>query len=307
MAPEPGAQDKGASPEGAQNPSADWNNLAGGAWLLADMSLNIWALSLVKALGPEIPAAQVVFLRALVGLVLIGPLLWRGRALFVQTPDLRLHLLRVALAVTTLILSFYAIARLPLALFTAVGFTRPILTMLLAAWLLAETIGAARWGAAAVAFVGVLIAVSPAGFDWSNGLAALCLVVLTGSLTVIVTRRLRAAPTLVLMAFYTAGLTVASAPLTAVAWVPLGPQAWGAVLLVGVFAQCAQMCFLRAHASGEAGFLSVLSYTSLVLSVGVGFVIFGERPAPEVYLGAACVVSAALFVTAWERRGRSGP
>ncbi|MFN3144351.1 MAG: hypothetical protein ACE368_03365 [Paracoccaceae bacterium] len=40
------------------------DNLRGGAWLIADMSLNIWALSIVKALGADYAAAQVVFLRA---------------------------------------------------------------------------------------------------------------------------------------------------------------------------------------------------------------------------------------------------
>ena len=64
------------------------DNLRGGAWLLADMSLNIWALSIVKWLGAGYPATQVVFIRALVGLCLIAPLIWRDRARFRALPDL---------------------------------------------------------------------------------------------------------------------------------------------------------------------------------------------------------------------------
>jgi len=127
MSPAPAGRARGA---GAPEPPRD--DLRGGAWLIADMSLNIWALSIVKWLGAGYPATQVVFLRAAVGLVLIAPLIWRGRARFRGVADLRLHLLRVALSVVTLSASFYAIARVPLAVFTAVGFTRPLVTMLLA-------------------------------------------------------------------------------------------------------------------------------------------------------------------------------
>ena len=189
------------------------DNLRGGAWLIADMSLNIWALSIVKWLGAGYPATQVVFLRALIGLLLIAPLIWRDRAMFRALPDLPMHALRIILSVITLTASFFAISRVPLALFTAIGFTRPLVTMVMAAVLLREFIGPRRWLAAGIALIGVLIAVSPGSVSWNWGLAALGIVVLTGSGAVIATRRLREAPAIVMMAFYTAGLTIFTAPL----------------------------------------------------------------------------------------------
>ncbi|MDU8946215.1 DMT family transporter [Ovoidimarina sediminis] len=282
----------------------DRDNLRGGAWLIADMSLNIWALSIVKWLGAGYPSTQIVCLRALVGLILIAPLIWRGRALFREIPDARLHLLRVGLSVVTLSASFFAIARVPLALFTAIGFTRPLVTMVLAALLLGETIGLRRWIAAGIALLGVVIAVNPGAVSWNWGLAALGIVVVSGSGAVVATRRLKEAPPIVLMAFYTAGLTLFSAPFALWGWVPIAPGHALPLLLVGCFAQAAQLCFLRAHYLGGAGFLSVLSYLSLVLSVCVGVMVFGEVPAPSFALGAALVVAAALWVTL---RARTAP
>lgn len=276
--------------------TAPRDNLQGGAWLIADMSLNIWALSIVKWLGAGYPATQIVFLRALTGLVLILPLIWIQRARFRRVEHLRIHLLRVALSVVTLTASFFAISRIPLAVFTAIGFTRPIVTMVMAAILLKETIGPRRWIAAGVALLGVLIAANPGAVPWSLGLAAQGLVVLTGSAAIIATRRLRAAPPIVLMTFYTAGLTLCTAPLALLAWQPVDPAHLAPLLAVGVFSQTAQLCFLRAHYHGEAGFLSVLGYLSLVLSVGVGYFVFDEVPGPEFALGAALVIAAALWV-----------
>jgi len=290
------------APARAADPPRD--NLRGGGWLIADMALNIWALSLVKALGLEYGAAQMVFLRAAVGLVTIAPFVWRDRALFRGLEDLPLHLLRVALSAVTLMASFHAIARVPLALFTAIGFTRPLVTMVMAAVLLGEAIGVRRWAAAGLALAGVLLAVDlgPAGLSW--GLGALGVVVLAGSGAVIVTRRLRAAPVIVMMTFYTAGLSLLSAPFALLSWQPVATGHLAPLLAIGLFAQAAQGCFLRAHFHGEAGFLSVLSYLSLVLSVSMGYLAFGEVPTPGFWAGAALVVAASAAVTL-ERRPRS--
>ena len=126
------------------------------------MSLNIWALSIVKWLDAGYPATQVVFIRAAVGLILILPLIWLYRADFRHVEHLRLHLLRVGLSVVTLTASFFAISRVPLALFTAVNFTRPIVTMVMAAIILNEAIGPRRWWAAGLALIGVFLAANPA-------------------------------------------------------------------------------------------------------------------------------------------------
>lgn len=276
---------------------AEQDNLRGGLWLIADMSLNIWALSIVKWLGADYPAFQIVFIRALIGLLLIAPMIWRDRALFRATPKAGQHLLRVVLSVITLSASFYAISRVPFALFTAMNFTRPIVTMIMAALILNETIGRRRWWAAGVALVGVLIATNPGAVEGSWGLAALALVVVSGSGAIIVTRALRAAPYIVLMSFYTGGLTLFSAPFALWQWEPVAPAHILPLILVGCFAQAAQLCFLRAHFHGAAGFLSVLGYLSLVLSVGVGYAIFDEVPGPGFAIGAVFVVGAALWVT----------
>ena len=273
------------------------DNIRGGVWLLSDLALNIWALAIVKSLGLDYSAFQIVFLRAGVGLILISPLIWRGRRSFHHIDHLPLHLFRVALSVVTLTASFFAVSRVPFAVFTAMSFTRPLVTMVMAALILGETIGKRRWSAAGIALLGVLIALNPDSVDWSWGLAALALVVLTGSGAIIATRRLRSAPEIVMMAFYTAGLAAFAAPFAALNWTPIQPNHLPFLLLVGVFAQSAQLCFLRAHYFGEAGFLSVLSYLSLILSVSVGYFAFGEVPTLSFWIGATLVVSAALWVT----------
>lgn len=273
-------------------------NLSGGAWLLADLSLNIWALSIVKAMGLDFPPAQLVLLRALVGFLLMLPWIWQARGRFARVADPGLHLLRVALSAITLTASFFAIARVPLALFTAMNFTRPLILMAMAALVLSEHVPPRRWVAGLVALAGVVIAVDvsgPDGFTW--GLPALFVTVVGGTGAVIVTRRLKATPTIVLMAFYTGGLGLLVAPFAAVAWRPVAPAEWPLLLAVGVFAQAAQFCFLQAHKRAEAAFLAVLGYGSLVMSAAVGYLVFGETVTLRFAVGAALIVTAAAWGT----------
>ena len=280
-------------------PDAPRDNVRGGAWLLADMALNIWALGIVKALGLGYPVAQIVFLRAGIGLVLLLPWIFRNRHSFAHVPDLPLQVLRVGLSAATLTASYFAIARVPLALFTTMNFTRPLVVMVLAALLLRERVTGGQWLAAAVAMMGVLIAIDPDGTTLGPGLMAL--VVLTGSGAVIVTRRLRATPTIVLMTFYTVGLGLCTLPFALWSWQPIPADHLVPLLAIGVFAQSAQACFLRAHFNGDAGVLSVLGYMSLPLSTAAGFFAFGETPTLRFMAGATLVVLAAASLTMTRR------
>ena len=273
------------------------DNLRGAAWLIADMSLNIWALSIVQAVGAEYPSVQIVFLRVCVGFFVILPWVWRDRAVLSHVTQWRLQALRVALSAVTLAASFYAIARVPFAVFSAINFTRPILLMELAALLLSERITGRRWAAAGVALAGALIAASPGSIAASWGLAALVLAVVTGTLAVIVTRRLKGTPEVVMMLVYTLGIALVMAPFAVLAWEPVAPGHWPFLIVVGISAQLAQLCFIRAHWLGDAGVLGPVSYLSLVLSTAAGFVFFAEVPGWPLVMGAVLILAANLAVT----------
>lgn len=266
------------------------------------MALNIWALTIVKALGLDYPAAQIVFLRASTGLLLMLPWAWRARGSFAQIEQLHLHAFRVLFSTLALTTSFYAIARLPFALFTAISFTRPIITMIMAMVFLKEVVTGRRWVAAAIAFVGVLIAVEPGALPFTWGLPAMFLTVLFGTSAIILTRRLRGTPTVVMMLFYTAGLTLLTAPFAYYFWTPIAESHLVPLLAIGVFSQCAQFCFLQAHGRAEAGFLSILGYLSLLLTTGVGYFVFDEVPSIAFGLGALLIVAAAIWTSLSHRK-----
>jgi drug/metabolite transporter (DMT)-like permease len=102
-------------------------NRLGAVFILADMILVVAMTAIVKLSGGRFPAIQLVFLRAFVGLVVVLPLVWKYRREVFDTQRVRGHLGRVLCNALALTCNFAALVALPLALVTAIGFSRPFI------------------------------------------------------------------------------------------------------------------------------------------------------------------------------------
>lgn len=260
------------------------------------MCLHIVALSLVKATGSDYPVIQIVFIRAAVGLLLLIPWLVRESSSLGALPDWQLHTARVLCSVVALGCSYYALSRVPLALFSALNYLRPAILMIMATLLLGDLVSKRHWLAVGVGFIGVLIALQPGSTPVNSGTLVLFVAIFSGSAATILLRRLKGTPEIIMMLLYTGGLTLVAAPFALYHWVPVATGDIAALVCIGVFSQLAQYCFLRAHWSGDVGFLGPLSYLSLLLSVFAGFVFFDEIPTGSMAVGALIILlSAALL------------
>src|SRR5215207_9307569 len=87
---------------------------------------------------------------------------WQGKlSTAVRTNRPIGHVTRGAIGVAGMFLSFAALARLPLAEVTAIGFAAPLITVALAALILHERVRIYRWSAVAVGFVGMMVMLAP--------------------------------------------------------------------------------------------------------------------------------------------------
>ncbi|WP_322895378.1 MULTISPECIES: DMT family transporter [unclassified Yoonia] len=274
-------------------------------WLLSDMTLVTGMTVLVKFTGANFAAIQIVFLRAAVGLVLILPLVWTRRAdLWAMHAPWR-NAFRVGCNAIALSANFIALTALPLAMVNAIGYVRPIITMLLAVALLRETISLVRWIGSAGIVCGVAIAVVPdlrgslGGSIAMTGLVAAVASVLFGSLAVVQTRALRRESPTVMMLFYTLGLTVLTAGPAILLWQPVNASDWPALIAIGVLGQAGQYCFLRAYRAQEAAVLAPISYGSILFATVAGWVFFAERPSAHLIGGAAIILLCLFWI--WRR------
>ncbi|XUX13619.1 DMT family transporter (plasmid) [Aminobacter sp. BA135] len=280
-------------------------NREGIVWVLADMLLVSGGMTaLVKAQGLVYPAFQLVFVRAMIGLLFILPLIWRHRHHIRHTRHPWKNISRISCNAVALTSQFMAYTLLPLAVVNALSFSRPLVTMAMAVAFLGETVSRLRWVGAAFAFAGVLVMLAPGGVEWNLGLLAVFATVVFGSLAIIQTRMLRDENTTVMMVFYTVGLAVITAVPAIFVWQPVKTLDWVPLLAIGLLAQAGQYCFLRAYRLADASVLAPIGYLSIVVTTAAGYVFFGEVPDQRIVIG-AIVILVALQTTAYlERRAK---
>ncbi|MEQ8965064.1 MAG: DMT family transporter [Azospirillaceae bacterium] len=204
-----------------------------------------------------------------------------------------------------------ALAHLPIATATAIGFVSPFVITLLSIPLLGERVGRHRWAAIAVGFAGVLIVVRPggAGFTAAHLLpiasatcwaAAIIAMRWTGD-----TGGIRG--TLGALVFANLFGAVAGLMLTGGSDWSITPAQVPVLFAYGFFSILGHglmaVALLRAAASAIAPF----SYTQILWSSAFGFALFGQIPDRWTVLGSAVIVASGLYVFWRERRVEAMP
>ncbi|MEM6383920.1 MAG: DMT family transporter [Pseudomonadota bacterium] len=280
--------------------------------LLAVLAFSIMVTA-VKLLGDTVPVGQIVFFRALIGIVPIAIMIqvqhnWSSA---LQTTRPLSHVGRGLIGAAAMTCWFMALARLPLPDATAISFAQPLMTTALAVFILGEVVRLYRWSAIIVGFIGVLIVLAPnLGLIGSLGdqertlgailaFASACFM----ALAQVYVRQLIKTETTTAVVFYFSALTAVFAAFT---W-PFGwvmPDAWTLFLLVscGLLGGAGQIAITHSHRLAPASVLAPFDYVAMVFAVIIGFWVFDEVPTVWVLAGSVLVVGAGLFVIYREHR-----
>src|SRR3954470_23960777 len=121
------------------------------------------ALICACVLSADYPVGEIVFFRSAFAVVpVLAWLGWRGDLMdAVRTASVGGHVLRGLMGGCGTFAGFMALSFLPLSDAVAIGYASPLMTVVLAAVILKETVRAYRWTAVAIGFAGVLIMLLP--------------------------------------------------------------------------------------------------------------------------------------------------
>ncbi|MCU7811504.1 MAG: DMT family transporter, partial [Candidatus Thiodiazotropha sp. (ex Notomyrtea botanica)] len=230
----------------------------------------------VKMVTADLPSEMAVFMRNIIGLALMTPLVWNSGPGILKTGIFRLHLLRATAGVSAMYCFFYALAHLPLADGMLLKMTAPLFMPLIAwAWL-SEHLRKTILLAVGIGFVGVILVLNPEG-EFSR----VALVGLLGgalaSLAKVSLRRLGRSEPSVRVVFYFALLSsVISVFPMFWHWQQPNAQQWGLFALVGVMGTLGQLLLTRGYAIAAASAVSPFTYTSVLFGAVYGYLFWGE-------------------------------
>ncbi len=276
--------------------------------MLAGMFLFASNDALGKWLVSSYSVGQVLLIRSLAAFVILLPFIMRfGWRQLVRLDRPGIQALRVVLATAEVFCFYYAVRHMPLADTMTFWLASPIYVALLAPFFLGETIGALRWVAILLGFVGVVLVLAPAGglFGWASVVAiagSLCF-----ALMMITARFLRGTPDVALVFWQLVGAAVAGALAAPTGWIMPVALDWGLLALVGVVAMGAHICVNRAMKMADAGLLAPLQYTLLLWAVILGWMFFDDVPRAGMLVGAGVIILAGLILILPERRARVEP
>ena len=270
------------------------------------MLLSIFLFSLGDALGKYMvgtySVGQLLWLRASAALIVLLPMIWRQRGVFVSLERPWLQLLRVTLSTVEVAAFFLATVYLPLADVTTYYLACPIFVTALSAIILREQVGWRRWSAILIGFCGVLIALRPSTqtVSWPAMIAlggSLCFAVL-----MLITRSLRGTPDIVLASSQFAGTFALGALMSPFGWVTPGLGSLGLFAAAGCVSVSALLCVNRSLKLAPASAVVPYQYSMIIWAIIFGYLVFGDVPPMSTVAGAAIIIGAGLYIFLRERR-----
>ncbi len=279
------------------------NTLRGVWWMTAASLFFAIGYVPVRELSPTFTAFEMVFYRSLITVVAMVPWLARVGLGRLRTRRGVLYGGRAVLTYAGMVCLYYGIANMPLADATALVFTAPLFTIVIAGWTLGDPIGAHRWGAILVGFGGALIVIRPGFVALSWPLLAVMFTALAYGAVNAATRALALTedPNAVVFYMFAIMLPIGIGPTLYFAAVPTWTEA-GWLLLLGATSVLSQQCLTRAFAEANAAIVTPAFYLQLPIIAAIAFALYDEAPAVWVWLGGAVIASSAYYTVRRERR-----
>ena len=279
------------------------NVLRGLALVMAAVFCFAFLDATAKWLSQFYPTGQVVWARYTVGTLFA--IAYAARSLgfrMFHTTRPWLQVARGALLVICTALNFVALRYLPLADTLALLFTSPLMTCALSVPLLGEKVGWRRWSAIGVGFAGILLIVRPgfAEVHWSM----LCAVgsAFFGALYNIATRRVAGYDHAMVSLVYVSliGALIAT-PALAMGWsTPMGWH-WLLFLALGICGGFGHLLLINAFSNAPASTLAPFSYTQILWTTILGYLLFDRLPDLWTVAGIAVIICSGLYLLHRER------
>ncbi|PZW46604.1 EamA-like transporter family protein [Humitalea rosea] len=267
------------------------NLLYAGGYALAKLlsasldPVQITALRCALVLGAGVgvgltrPDPTGVFLRAI-----SPPMAWAQRA-------------AAAVLIGSTLLAVFAYALLPVTEAAALGFTAPLITVVLGALVLKEKIAPRRWLAIACGFVGMLLIIRPGSEVFRREALIPIAAALSYAWYQVQSRQLRGA------ANATDGVVQAAimgvvvlGPMLLWLWRPFGWEVAGLLVLFTAFQTGGLAALAAAVRRAEVSALAPWNYSRLLFALAMDAAVFGRFPGPLALGGAALIAGGGMLL-----------
>jgi drug/metabolite transporter (DMT)-like permease len=272
--------------------------LMGAIWMLITGLCFVAVTALVKFMGNRLPPAEMAFLRYLLGLVFLLPMLGAMRRTQISARMWGLFAARGVVHSGAVILWFFAMTQIPLAEVTAMNYLSPVYVTLGAALFLGERLALRRVAAILAALVGALIILRPGFREISPGhIAMLFTAIAFGASYLLAKFTVDGTNPTVVVAMLSIWVTLGLTPFALAVWIT--PTLTELAMLFGVacFATAGHYAMTLAFASAPLTVTQPVTFLQLVWATALGALVFAEPVDIWVVCGGGVILGAVSFIT----------
>jgi drug/metabolite transporter (DMT)-like permease len=253
-----------------------------------------------KYSGMHLPVAMVVYLRflaqALTTAALVVP---RHGFTQLRTRNLPFQLARSVTGFLTTVGAFFCIQNMPLANFTAIWASAPLLLVVASALVFGERVSPMRWLLLVIGMLAVLLIIRPESDAQSSGWDLLwpVAVLLSGTTYQLLGSRLAHIDPPATTQIYTTWLPVLlTTPFIAFFWEGMPTwQLWCVVAVMGICSGLGHLLLLHAFSKAPTAIVSPFLYSQIGFAMLLGWLFFGQIPDALSLAGMATIVVCGLI------------
>ena len=275
----------------------------GTVWMVVASALFSLSAVSVRHLTAEVHPFEISFFRGFFGIVFMLPWLAKAGVGVLRTGNHKAYFIRGLLSAGATFCWFYALSIMPVGDATAISFTMPLVTAVLAVLVLHEAMTRAGWAGVIIGFIGMLIMLRPGIADFNLGvglvIAQSVFVALVSIIIKVATRTDRPDVIAMYQIIYMTPITLIP---TLFVWSWPSLEGWFWIVFVAGSSLYAQRAMTRALAEAPAGAMQPFDFLRLPFAVVFGYIAFAELPDIWSAVGALVIFGGSFLSVRRSRR-----
>jgi S-adenosylmethionine uptake transporter len=253
----------------------------------------------VKLLGADYTAFQIIFFSGLMGFPLVTMMMMGDRRDGTLIPR---HpwwtALRTVAAVVTGVMGFFAFSKLPLAQCYAIFFAMPLLITLMAIPMLGEKVGLRRGLAVIVGLIGVIIVLRPgSGEGFGIGHLAALGAAITGALTSVIVRKIGSDERSVVLMLYPMVLSfISMGIIMPFVYVPMPVYDLALTAVMAFLGMLGALAVIAAYRTAPAVIVAPMQYSQIIWAALYGWMFFDESIDLFTAIGTGVIIASGIYI-----------
>jgi drug/metabolite transporter (DMT)-like permease len=272
-------------------------NVQGMLWMALAGLIFASFTAIVRHVGTSMNPIQVAFMRYALGLVFMLPFFLQINLADFRAARFGLHGIRGVMHAAGVMCWFYAMAHIPIAEVTAMGFTAPVFATIGAALFLGEKVRARRIIAVVVGLLGAIVILRPGFVEIHPGAVAMLfaapMFAVTDLIAKVLTRK-ESGPAVV--AYLSVVVTLTTMGPALYFWREPSTEEWLLLIATAGLATLGHLCMIQGVKLAEVSALQPIKFLQLFWAALIGFLVFAEIPGLWTWVGSAIIVGSVSYI-----------